>query len=191
MPTPYNYIVGVWKKIYVASYGVAEPDVDVIPGGDWAQLAGSTGDQELNFDSSYEFFFDNDHQGPVAAVRGDENVMVSFQVGDMTLENMARALSELGNVRAGTTTAGNNIKQLPLKRGFDLTFYALLLKGDLDSPYGLYPGQFYIPLCIQVGNPTVTRSKTSRMTMGFEYRVLEDDNQTSGDEMGWVTVQTS
>lgn len=188
--SPFSVLVGP-LKVYIAPGQTAEPDVDTEPGSGWVRLAGTTGDQEIEFGGGgVTHFTDNDHQAPTGGVRGDEMTMVRFEVQSLTLESYARIISDVGKVRTGTTTAGNGIKRLPLKRGFLLTPYSLLLKGEADSPYGVYPGQYYIPLCIQQSNPTMTRSKTGRASLACEFVIYEDDNQSIGDEMGWLTVQT-
>lgn len=186
---PFSVLVGPFQ-IYLAIYGTAEPDVDTDPSSLWVRMAGSVDDQEIEYDSEFEHFTDNDHQAPVAGVRGTEMVTLRFTTHNLTYEHQARILSDIGNLQTGSTAAGGTTKILPIKRGYLLTAYAMLLKGQADSPYGLYPGQYYIPKCVSVSNPTVTRSKTARAMMPAEFVIYEDDLQSAGNEMGWTTAQT-
>jgi len=188
--TPYAQLVGP-VDVYVAPYGTAEPAIDAAVPSTWYKLGPTTGDQTIEHSGDLEVFRDNDHQGPVKVTRPEEDLMVTFTVVDMTYEKYARIINDVGKI-ATSTSGSANVKRLPFKRGATPTNYALLMRGSADSPYGLYPGQNYIPRCVQSGNPAPARGKATRAELECEFMTLEDDAQASDDDkMGWGTVQIS
>lgn len=185
--TPYAQLVGP-VKVYLAVYGTAEPAVNTTPGASWTELGPTTGDQTIGKDAGNTYFYDNDHSGPVTSVTPQEDVTVSFTLVNMTHEKLALILSAIGNI---TTSTSPNVSRIPIKSGFNATRYALLVKGDADSPYGAYPGQWYLPLGVFEKNFETTRGKENRSEVAVEFKVLEDDAQSDLNRMGWSTVQTS
>lgn len=186
--TPFAQLVGP-TKIYVAAYGTAEPAVNTTPGASWTELGATTGDQTINKEGAATKFYDNDHSGPVTSVTPQEDATVGFTLVNMTHEKLALILSAIGNI---TTSAGPPaISRLPIKGGFNNTRYALLVKGEADSPYGNYPGQWYFPLGSFEKTFETTRGKENRAELPCEFYVLEDDAQSDLNRMGWSTVQTS
>lgn len=167
----------------------AEPAANATPAANWVELGPTDGDQALTHSGALTYFFDNEHQGPVKSILPQEEPFVSFGVVGLTLEHYARIISAVGNV---TTAAGPPaVKRLAIKRGVSPTEYSLLLKGSANSPYGNFPGQIYIPKCVQGGEPVQTRSRTGSPALECEFHILEDDDQSDGNEMGWMTVQTA
>lgn len=187
---PFEQLTGA-LKVYIAPYGEDIPDVADDPAGNWVELGSTDGDQKIKHGGKTQTFRDNDHQGPVKIVRHEEDISIKFTLVDLTMEHYARVISEVGNVTTTTDTNGTNIKKLPLKRGATIKEYALLFRGDALSPYGLYPGMYVIPRCVQTSEPEPTFGKNKRADLDVEFEVLEDDAQTTGDEMGWLVVQIS
>lgn len=186
--TPYSQIVGVCR-LYLAAAGTAPPAVNATPGASWVELGATEGDQTVAKEGPLEYFYDNKHQGPVKSHRPQEDVFVRGTLVELTLEDVGRLISSVGNV---TSAAGPPaVKKLPFRAGEAPTEYALLMRGAADSPYGNYPGQNYFPRGVFEGEFERVRSKTDRDAIEFEYHVLEDDTQADGYEMGWSEVQTS
>lgn len=186
--TPFDQLVGT-LTFYLAPASTAEPAVNTTPGGSWVELGCTEGDQVIAAEEGdLTKFYDNCHQGPVKAVRAQEDPQVRGRIVSLTLENIARLISDAANVTASGSSPA--IKRLPVKKGFILTEYALLVKGGADSPYGNYPAQHYYPRGVFEGKFVRTRSKTARDGIDFIFHILEDDTQTAGNELGWQTVQT-
>ena len=184
--TPYAQLVGPFT-IYIAAYGATEPSVSSTPDtATWVELGCTEGDQTIENTGPITYFYDNCHQGPVKAVRPQEDLKIMFRLIDMTLENLGRLRQSVSAVTSSGTT-----KKLPNKNGFTLTEYALLIKGAADSPYGNFPGQNFIPRGVFEGEGSRVRSKTARDAVDVVFVALEDDAQTAGDELGWSSVQTS
>lgn len=182
---PFEQIVGA-MKIYIATESTAEPTVTGAPGASWVELGSTEGEQSIQFSGALTYFYDNDHQGPVKVVRGQEDITLTLNLVDLTLEHMARALSSVANV-----TTSSNIKKLPMRRGVNPTVYALVMRGAAHSPYGDYPAQYYFPRVVQGSEPTITHGKVTRASLAMEFRVLEDDTQSDGNTLGWFSVQVS
>jgi hypothetical protein len=175
--------------VYIAPAVEAEPDVDQTPAGNWVEFGPTDGEQTMGYSGDIELHRDNDHQGAVKATRPEEQMQVTIPLRSMTLEHVGRVLNSVSDVAEDGGPPA--IKQLPNKRGFDLTEYSLLLKGSADSPYGAFPGQNYIPRCVAGGEIEVVRGKEGHPIIEVVFEVLEDDTQSAGDEMGWATVQTA
>lgn len=188
---PYARMTGTLSVYIAPNTGTAEaePAVNTTPAGGWVSLGPTDGDQTINHVGGLTYFFDNDHQGPVKSVRGEEQPFVGFSVVGLTLENYARILDVVADVTSAVGPPAT--KKLPIKRGSMPAEYSLLLKGAANSPYGDFPGQIYIPKCVEGGEPVQTRSKTGSPALECEFHIIEDDDQTDGNEMGWMTVQTA
>lgn len=186
--TPYSRLVGVWD-VYIAPAVEAKPTVSSAPSGDWALLGPTNGEQEISIEGDLEFFRDNDNQGPVKVVRPEEDVIVKFSLVGLTQENFAKILHDVANV---TTAAGPPAtKTIGLERGFEPSEYSLLLRGELDSPYGAFPGQIYIPRCVEGGTPTMTRAKDGSPEIECEFYSLVYAAGSAGHQLGIWEVQTA
>lgn len=186
--TPFDRLAGTWT-VYIAPDGEAAPAVNAAPAGNWVEFGPTDEAQELTHGGALEYFRDNDHQGPVKAVRPEEDVRIGMMVVGLTQEHYARILHDVANV---TSAAGPPAtKKIPVKRGFDPTEYALLLRGEADSPYGNFPGQWYFPRAVIDGEPVQSRSRDGSPGLEIEFVVLEDDTEAAGEEMGVWTVQTA
>lgn len=185
---PYAQLTGT-VKVYLAPYGEAEPALNTTPGGNWVEFGATTGEQSIEHQGDITMFYDNDHQGPVTATRPEENVIVGFTLANMTLEHYARALHSVSNLTDSASPVNN--RKMPLKRGAVPTQYAILMRGQADSPYGLYPAHTYIPRVMSTASPTVTRAKDGRAELECQFTALEDDAQAEADRLGWSRAQTS
>jgi hypothetical protein len=186
---PWAELIGK-ADIYVAPYGEAEPAIDAAVGGNWVLLGATDGDQTIKFAGAHTFFRDNDHTGPVSARRPEEDVMVEFTIVHSTLENIARVMHNVSHITT-TTSGAAAVKKMGFRRGQVPTEYALLMRGETDSPYGLYRGQNYIPRCISDAEPELTRGKDTRAEIACSFVALEDDAVSEDYRLGWSTVQTS
>jgi hypothetical protein len=186
--TPFARLISTWT-IYLAPAGEAKPVVSATPAGNWVVLGPTDGEQSVQNMGKLAFLRDNDHQGPVKSVRGDEDVKARFNLVGLTQENYAKILHDASNVAADAGPPAS--KAIPFKRGNEPTEYALLMKGALDSPYGAFPGQIYIPRCVDDSEPQMVRSRSGSPALACEFVALEDDTEASGDEMGVWEVQTA
>jgi len=185
--TPFNQLTGV-LQFYLAPKIEPEPAVNATPAGNWVLIGPTDGDQVITHGGAATQFRDNDHTLPVKAVRPEEDIMLNFTVVALTLENYAKLIAAIGNL---TTAAGPNSTKMPLMRGQTYAEYSLLLKGAAQSPYGIFPAQFYVPRCYQGSEPTPTWGKGNRPGLDCEFHVLADDTQSANDIGGWFRAQTS
>lgn len=191
--TPYGQLVGTCK-IYVAplTAGAAEAasEVDDDPAGNWVLLGETDGDQSVKRTGSLTYFTDNDHTGHRKAVRPAEGFQVTATLVNLTLEQRAYVMS-MAQSEIATDAGPPAIKSLPNKRGYYPTVFSLLVKGAVDSPYGAFPGQHYVPMGVFDGEPTEVRGKANRAGIEFTFEALEDTAQSAGEEFGLLTVQTA
>jgi hypothetical protein len=184
---PYSQLTGV-LKVYLAAYGETEPNVNATPGANWIEVGPTDGEQSIEETGPLTYFYDNNHISAVKATRPQEDHMYHFTLVGLTLEQVARIKAAAASV-VSTTMNGATVKRLPTKRGYTPTTYALLFKGDADSPYGVLPGQRYVPYGVFEGEATYTRAKDGRPGIETTFHALEDDAQAAGSELGWDTVQ--
>ena len=186
--TPFDQVVGSWL-VYIAAATEAAPDVDDAPVGNWVLLGPTDGGQTLDFEGDLEFFMDDESQGPRKSVRPEENVKLTLAVVGLTLDNFAKMLSLAANV--ATAAGPPAIKTLPLVRGYDPTVYSILLRGEAHSPYGSLPAQYWIPMMVADGSPSIVMGKTERQACENTFTAIWDAAQASGDEFGYLEAQTA
>ncbi len=185
---PFEQLTGT-LQVYVAPVGEAIPAVNATPAGNWYLLGPTDGEQSVQHSGPLTYFRDNDHQGPVKAVRPEEDVIIRFTQVGLALEDYARVLDDVANI----VTAGGPpaTKTMPLKRGQIPNEYAMLFKGLTASPYGAFPGMYVLPRCVFDAEPQPTFAKDGRPGLECEVYAIEDDNQTDINRLGWLVVQTS
>jgi hypothetical protein len=184
---PFDQLTGT-LTVYIAPVGSTVPDVANTPESPWVEIGCTDGEQSLQHAGALEYFRDNCHQGPVKAVRPEEDVIVAFTLVGLTLENYAYILHAAENV-ATDTDADPDTKTMPLKRGFVPTEYAMLFRGEALSPYGVYAGMYVIPRGVFDGEPQPTFAKDGRAGLEVEFHALEDDDQEDSDDaLGWLVV---
>src|SRR5688572_27929940 len=94
---PFDQLTGV-LKVYLAPVGEIVPAVNAAPAGGWVWLGETDGGQKLTHGGALTFLRDDNHQGPVKAIRPEESVMVEFTLVKMTLENYAPLLNQVNSV---------------------------------------------------------------------------------------------
>jgi hypothetical protein len=185
---PYEQLVGP-LTVYVGPVGETVPAVNATPAGNWVELGSTDGEQSIQHGGALTYFYDNDHQGPVKATRPQEDIVITFTLVGLTLEHYARILDQVSDVSSDAGPPAT--KTLPLKRGATPNEYALLFKGSALSPYGAYPGMYVIPRGVFDGEPQPAFSKEDRAALEVEFHVIEDDDQSDADRLGWLVVQTA
>lgn len=186
---PFDRLIGP-LTIYIAPVGEAVPAVNATPAGNWVVLGPTDGEQSLQHAGEATFLRDNDHTGPVKAVRPEEDVLYNFVLVGLTLENYGRIISAVSKVASAVGPPAT--KTLPLKRGYYASEYALIAKGAVLSPYGQFPGMYVIPRGIFDGEPEPMFTKDEGASLEVNFHSLEDDTQGDPDKsLGWLVVQTA
>jgi hypothetical protein len=184
---PFERLTGT-LAVYIAPAIEGMPVVNATPAGNWVTFGFTDGDQKIKHSGDLTFFRDNEHPGPVKAVRAEEDVTITAKLVSLTLEHYARVLNNVSKVVAGGSPA---VKTIPMSKGFVPTEYSILLKGSAASPYGAFPAQYYIPRCVLGGEPEPTFAKDGSPGLEISIRALHDDTQGAGLELGWLQAQTS
>jgi hypothetical protein len=156
----------------------------------WKKLGPTDGGQTIKNTGSITYFRDDDHSGPTQAIRSEETVKIAMTIVGLDLETHAAITNSVIKLR---DIAGSPVptKRMPLKRGVRLTEYAMMLWGEALSPYGVYPGYYYVPRGVFDGEPERAHTKTDRVGLAIDFVLLEDDNQEHPDDtLGWLDVQT-
>lgn len=185
---PFSQIVGP-ARVFVGPAGEPEPAVNTQPSGNWIEVGPTHGDQTLMIDGKNVYFTDNDHQGSVMARTPEASVGWKFTLVNQLHNQLARILHNISQVT--TLTGPPATSKMPFKPGYVPSEFALLIRGDADSPHGIFPGHNYLPRGVFEKSFQFKRSKTSRYEVDCEFHVLEDDTQPDPDRLGWGRVQTS
>jgi len=183
---PYEILVGV-GTLYVAAAGTAAPAVNAAPGGSWTSLGETDGGVKVKKTQNIEAFSSDQRTGNVKAVRTEEGVEVEVNLHEATLENLADVIGgTVTDTAPGAGTIGT--RALKLHAGSDVTEYALLFRGD--SPYGNFPGQFYVPRGYMDDDVEMEFTKDGKTLIPVKFIALEDlDAATEGDRFGVATYQ--
>lgn len=132
-------VIGSPYAVWVAPIGTAFPTVDSAPAAGWVEF-GTNGTENqgtkgvtLGISETISSFKPAGDTLKVKDWRTEEDVTVAFSVVDTTVEQLSQILdgATITTVAASTAVAGN--KSIHLKRGVNVAYFALLVRGL--SPY--------------------------------------------------------
>lgn len=186
MGLPYSILVGV-GTLYIAPSGTAMPALTASPSGAWRSLGETDGGVKVRKTQNIEKFSSDQRTGNVKAVRTEEGVEVETNLHENTLENLADMIDQTVSVTAaGSGTIGK--KTLKMHAGAEVAEYALLFRGD--SPYGDYPGQYYVPRGFIDEDIEMEYVKDGKTLIPMKFVALEDLNAaTEDDRFGVIEYQ--
>lgn len=176
----YDILIGT-GKLYTADPGTAFPDLDDDPGvaAGWTYVGPTDGGIKVDFDETINEFSSDQDIGTVEAIRSEEKVMISANLFEATLENLALVMSQnVTTVAAGSGTLG--YKQIGMSRGATVTKKAILFRAN--SPYGAYPGQYELPYGYVSGKVGLEYKKDGMTVVPCEFHALIDPNATDETE---------
>jgi hypothetical protein len=183
----YTILAGV-GTLYIGAANLAAPaTVATTPGAGWTTLGETDGGVKITKTQSIEAFTSDQRTGKVKAVRTEEGITVETNLVEATLENLASVINgTVTDTAAGVGTIGT--RALKLHAGATVTEYALLFRGK--SPYGNFPGQFYIPRGYMDDDVETEFVKDGMTLIPVKFEALEDLNaSTEADRFGVVTYQ--
>ena len=171
--------------VYIGDIGAAYPDVDVAPAAAVWGFLGDGGDKSqgedglvITHNQTIDKHRTGGRTGAVKATRSAEDLMLSFDLIDMTLEVYAKALNNaaITDIAAAVGVAG--VKSIGLHQGRSVAEFAVLVRGD-DSPYaGGRSMQYELPRVVQVSSPAPGFNKAGMAMLKFEFEALETDTGT-------------
>jgi len=194
MPAPLE-IVATPFIVYAAPVGEAFPLIDATPAGNWVKI-GLNGDLSMSEDGvtiahEQEVNLINvlGDTGPIKAFRQSEVLRISFTLFDITLETYRFAI----NFNTVTDTAASSgvagIRELGLGRGATPEQRALLIKGNLASPYlEASPVQYQIPKASEIGSPEVVYRKGEPAGLALEWVALVDTSAAADKRFGSIVM---
>lgn len=181
-------IIAAPFTIYLAPVGTAFPTLDNEPAAPW-MMVGGAGDEDYNEEGVTVSHTSEEQKwrglgstAPRKAFRTEEDLMVAFQLHDMTLENYALAL----NGNSVTTTApsvdAQGTKSMSLLKGCSITEYALLARGNASAYGAGLIAQYQIARCFQMGSAEPVFQKGEPAGLALEFGALLDPNATSDED---------
>lgn len=189
---PYEIIAAPFT-VWLAAVGTSYPAVDANPSASWTK-AGSSGDKNISEDGvsvqhpqTLEFLRTLGSQAPVKAFRTEEDLIISFTLFDMRLEMYKYMLNgnAIVDTAAGSGTPG--YRALPIRRGGDVTQYALLVRGLSAYDTGMNL-DFRVPRVVHSGAPEIVSAKGEPMGLLFEFTAVEDPDYAGG-RLGELVMQ--
>lgn len=186
---PYEIVIAPFS-VYVAPVGESFPAVTADPpGGNWVEI-GTNGNINFGEDGVTVQHQETveDHRGLgstgiLKSGRTEEDMLISFTLHDLTLEEYTRAL----NFRSVATET--NDKVLDIYMGHEVAYRALLVRGV--SPYMDSANlQYEIPRVRAESAQEVVFQKGNPAGLQMMFRVLHDLNAaSSADRFGRVRTQ--
>jgi len=171
----YEILVGV-GKLYVAPAGTAKPDLTAEPGSEWTYL-GETEDGVTATKSQDIAEHKSDQRtGPIKATRTDESLTVATKLLAATLENLSVAIGGATVNDNPPQTGVIGTRTMGMYLGGEVAEFAILFRGD--SPYGPYPGQYYVPRGYFGGEVGQEFKKDKGVVIPVEFHALEDLSAT-------------
>lgn len=183
---PYAILVGV-GQLYVAPVGTAAPALTVTPSSPWVSLGETDDGVKLSKTRNREAFTSDQRTGKVKVVQTEEGITLETNLHESTLENLASVMGGTVSVTApGSGTIGK--KTLKLYGGATVAEYAFLFRGN--SPYGNWPGQFYLPRGYMDDDVEMEFKKDEKTLIPVKFEALEDLNaSTESDRFGYAEYQ--
>ncbi len=178
-------IVAAPFTVYFGPVGEAFPAIDVAPAGNWLVI-GTSGDRNyegagvtVSHAQTIEKFRAAGGTGPRKVQRTEEDLVVTFTLWDMLLEQYRLVLNQnaVATTAAGSGTAG--FKQVDTYRGCDVATMALLVRGDVSPEGATFKSQYEVPLCYQSGSPEPVFQKGSPAGLALEFTAIEDPNASA------------
>lgn len=179
---PYEIIAAPFTA-WIAPIGEAFPLIDAAPAGNWAKI-GTSGDEnysDAGVTVSHAQTFGQarpvGNTGARKVWRDTEDLMIGFQLWDMSLEQYLLALNgnAVTTTAAGSGTAG--FKSISLHRGQSVATYALLLRGP--SAYAdAMNCQYQVPIVYQSASPKPVFSKKGPAGLDLEFAAIEDSSSS-------------
>lgn len=178
MSEPYELLVGV-GDLFIAPAGTAMPALGTEPSGSWVALGQTDGGVKVVKTQTIETFTSDQRTGKVKAVRTAEGLTVETNLQEATLENLANVINgTVTDTAPGALTIGK--RTLKLHKGAEVEEFALLFRGD--SPYGDYPGQYYVPRGFMDDDEEIEYTKDGKTLIPMKFEALEYDAAATEDE---------
>lgn len=180
---PYEIIAAPFE-VYIAPVGESFPAVTLEPPvGNWVLLgtsgASNVAEDGVTVQATEEVtdFRTLGGTGIVKSFRTLEDLTVSMLLHDLTLEEVARAFN------FNTVSTDTDDKTMPLYKGPDVSYMALLVRGNDAGPYGTgYNLQFELPRVRPSGQPEMVFKKGDPAGVDVAFMVIQDLSASSDSE---------
>ncbi|HFC09069.1 MAG TPA: hypothetical protein ENJ54_04310 [Chloroflexi bacterium] len=169
----YQILVGV-GSIYVAPANTPKPDLAAEPGSEWVYLGETEDGVTATKSQSIAEHKSDQRTGPIKATRTDESMTIATKLVAATLENLSVAIGGATVNDNPPQTGVIGTRNMGLYLGGEVKEFAILFRGS--SPYGDYPGQFYVPRGYFGGEVGLEFKKDKETVIPVEFHALEDLN---------------
>ena len=186
MGAPYELLTGV-GTIYIAPANSTMPVLTAAPTDPWVSCGETDDGVKVRKTQNIETFSSDQRTGKKKAIRTEEGVEVETNLQEGTLENLANVINgTVTDTAPGAGTIGK--RALKLHAGAEVTEYALLFRGK--SPYGNFPGQYYVPRGFMDDDVEQEYKKDGIALIPVKFVALEDlAAATEADRFGVAEYQ--
>lgn len=180
MPAPFEIVAGA-VEIFIAPVGESMPAITLEPpAGNWVKL-GTRGDENISedgvtvtFSETRESFRGLGSTGKMKQWITEEDIIVSLQLADMTLEEWARFLN------GATVTTSSDDRTIPFYKGNEVNYFALLVRGNDMSAYVVTRNfQMEFPRIAPLGDGEVVYVKGAPAMLDLKFDVMVDLSASS------------
>lgn len=180
---PFEIIIGP-ANVWVATVGTTFPELTAIPGAAWTSLGRTEGGVAVTFGQTIKEITVDQAMMPVKLIRTMASMKVEFQLAEITMEHLAKALGlTVVDTAPGAGTIGT--RSLTLAFSGTITRYAMLVRGP--SPYMDANADFRLPNVAQDGEIKLAYVKDDKSVAPTSWNVMEDPDNAG--EFGTFIVQ--
>ncbi|KKM61797.1 hypothetical protein LCGC14_1528110 [marine sediment metagenome] len=177
-------------SVYWGPVGEGFPAADAAIAGNWL-LIGTSGAHNysedgvsVNLEKSTEFFRALASPFPRKAFTPEADVMINFQMADITIAEMRLALNQ------NSVTVGGTVDSIQLDIGIDPTEIALLVRGVGKSPQFLGGNvQWDVPRVVEAGSRELSFVKGEPALVELNFQMIYDEGNPN--PAGLMSAQTS
>jgi hypothetical protein len=175
---PFQILAGP-AKAFVAPTGTAFPSVSTPTtsfGTVWQPLGMTEGGVKISHTQTVVELRVDQSTAPIKAIRSEENLQISFNIAELTLEHYAAAVNQA--IAGPNVEAGDENVNL-YRGGSQVETVALLIRGDHLSPYGDFNLQYEVPAVFEAGNPEVDFTRDNKSVLALSYHAVADPNRVT------------
>jgi hypothetical protein len=185
-------------EVYIAPPGTTFPDIDAAPGVLWVRL-GTAGNLNFTRDGvkighpqSVNVWRSAGHAGPRKVFRLEEDLKVTLEIADFTLEQYKQALNSNAITESTSVPGTADYKKIGLSRGLVINTVALLVRIPGGSPYmASGNSQYEIPRAQETGSSEPVLTLGEPALLSFDWMALVDPTAATEDEQfGRLICQT-
>lgn len=186
-------------RLYIAPVGEPNPDETTVVwaaawGGNWTDLGDFPEGNPIRVVTEEDIHksYGEQSTGVKRQVRTRREPMITGALHEHTIANWAYLLDATADAAVAAGASQKGYQELPFGVNTDVSEYKFGVEAmRLDSSNNRQPVRWFFHKGSIRLAASVAYAKTEDTFMGFEITILEDDTQTSGEELGILQIVTA